>query len=128
MVESALVLVTFLVMVIGIADLSVILFIQTSLGERIRNGLRYGVVTYDAAAIRNIVLYGTSTPVDGATPSFRLTSEMVQVSRLDANTPEDRVKITLSNYPVEFFTPFIAGKFTGKPIVAMQSMELGNLP
>ena len=53
MVESALVLVTFLVMVIGIADLSVILFIQTSLGERIRNGLRYGVVTYDAAAIRN---------------------------------------------------------------------------
>lgn len=127
-VESSLVLLIFLLMLIGIADLSIVLFIQSSLGERVREGLRYGVVTYDATAIRNIVLYGTTTPVDGATPSFRLTSDMVQVSRLDANAAEDRVNITVSNYPVEFFTPFIAGKFTGKPIVAMQAMELGNLP
>ena len=128
MVESALVLMIFLVMLIGITDLSLVLFIQSSLVERVREGLRYGVVTYDATAISNIVLYGTATPADGATPSFRLTSSMVEVTRLNANAPEDRVKITVSNYPVEFFSPYIAGKFTGKPIVAMQAMELGNLP
>ena len=128
MVESALVLMIFLVMLIGITDLSLVLFIQASLAERVREGLRYGVVTYDATAIRNIVLYGTATPADGAVPSFRLTSSMVEVTRLNANAPEDRVKITISNYPVEFFSPYIAGKFTGRPIVEMQAMELGNLP
>ena len=128
MVESALVLLVFLAMLIGIGDVAQVLFIHQSLVERIRQGLRYGVITYDAAAIQNIVLYGTATPSDGAAPSFNLTSSMVQVSRYDAKAPEDRVVITLSNYPVEFFSPWIAGRLTGKPIVGVQPMELGNLP
>ena len=128
LVESALVVLVFLALLIGIGDLGQVLFIQQSLTERIRQGLRYGVITYDASAIQNIVLYGTSTPSDGATPSFNLTANMVQVSRYDAKTPEDRVVITLSNYPIEFFSPWIAGRLTGKPIVGVQPMELGNLP
>jgi hypothetical protein len=75
-----------------------------------------------------MVLYGAATPPDGATPSFNLTSSMVQVSRFDAKAAEDRVVITVANYPVEFFSPFIARRVTGKPIVGVQSMELGNLP
>jgi hypothetical protein len=128
MLESALILVVFLTMIIGIGDFSLALFIHESLVERVREGLRYGVITYDPTAIQNMVLYGAATPPDGATPSFNLTSSMVQVARLDAKAPEDRVTITVANYPIEFFSPFIAGRITGKPIVGVQSMELGNLP
>ena len=128
LVETSLVLVIFLLTLIGIADIGQFMFQHASIVERVRAGLRYGVITYDPAAIRNVVLYGTPTPVAGTTPSFHLTASMVEVSRLDANAIEDRVKITVSNYPVEFFTPFIARQVTGKPIVAIQSVELGNLP
>ena len=128
LVESALVILVFLALLIGIGDLGQVLFIQQSLVERIRQGLRYGVITYDATAIQKIVLYGTPTPADGAIPSFNLTSSMVQVSRYDAKAAEDRVVITVSNYPIEFFSPWVAGRLTGKPIVGVQPMELGNLP
>jgi len=128
MVESALVVLTFLVLLIGIVDIGQFLFIHESLVERVRSGLRTGVITYDPTAIRNIVLYGTSTPATGAVPSFNLTASMVTVSRQDNNAPGDRVTITVANYPVDFFTPFIAGRVTGRSIVAFQPMELGNLP
>ena len=128
LVESALVLLVFLALLVGIGDLAQVLFIHQSLVERVRQGLRYGVITYDVSAIQNIVLYGTPTPSVGATPSFNLTSSMVQISRYDAKASEDRVVITLSNYPVEFFSPWIAARLTGKPIVGFQPMELGNLP
>jgi hypothetical protein len=128
MVETSLVLVVFLTLLIGIADVGQMLFIHVSLVERIREGLRYGVITYDATAIKNIVIYGTASPADGATPSFNLTTSMVDVSRMDAKAPEDRIVITVSNYPIQWFTPYIATKTTGKPIVEAQAMELGNLP
>jgi TadE-like protein len=128
MVETALVLVAFLMFLIGIADVGQFLFIHESLVERVRGALRYGVITYDTTAIRNMVLYGTTSPANGAVPSFNLTSSMVSVARKDANAPEDRVVITVSNYPILFLTPFIAGTATGKPIVGVQPMELGNLP
>ena len=128
LVESALVLLVALALLIGIGDLAQVLFVHQSLVERVREGLRYGVITYDASAIQNIVLYGTATPANGATPSFNLTSSMVQVSRYDVKASEDRVVITVSNYPIEFFSPWIAGRLVGKPIVAFQPMELGNLP
>lgn len=128
MVETSLVLIVFLMMLIGIADIGQMLFLHVSLVERVREGLRYGVITYDTTAIQNIVLYGTASPPDGATPSFNLTASMVNVSRMDAKTPEDRIVITLSNYPIQWFSPYIATKTTGKPIVEAQAMELGNLP
>jgi hypothetical protein len=128
MLETSLVLIVFLMLLIGIADVGQVLFMHASLVERMREGLRYGVITYDAAAIQNIVLYGTASPPQGATPSFNLTASMVSVSRMDANAAEDRVVITLANYPIQFFTPYIATRTTGKTIVEVQAMELGNLP
>ena len=128
MVESTLVILVFLTVLIGIGDIGQVLFNHQSMVERVRAALRYGVVTYDVTSIRNMVLYGTTTPAEGQSPSFQLTANMVQVSRYDASTAEDRVMITVSNYPVEFFSPFIARRATGQPIVGVQPMELGNLP
>jgi hypothetical protein len=128
LIESALVLIVAVTMLIAIADMGQYLFLRASVIERIRAGLRYGVVTYNVAAIRNVVLYGTATPAAGVTPSLNLTYDMVDVSRLDSNTPEDRVMITVSNYPIDFYTPFIARHAISPTMFAVQHMELGNLP
>ena len=125
--ESALVILLFLTLLIGIGDMGQLLFNHQSIVERVRAGLRYGVVTYNVPAIQNVVLYGTPTPAEGQSPSFHLTANMIQVSRYDASTAEDRVMIAVSNYPIEFFSPYIASHTTGKPIVGVQPMELGNL-
>src|SRR5262245_58586501 len=86
-VESSMVLVVFITALVGIGDLGQMLFIHASIMERVREGLRYGVITYDPTAIRNIILYGTEAPADGATPGFQLTSSMVDIARFDANSP-----------------------------------------
>ena len=128
LIETSLVIVVFLMFLFGIVDIGQFLFVQATLGERVRAGLRYGVITYDVNAIQNVVLYGTPTPVNGAPPSFRLTRNMVSVSRQKQNAPEDRVIITLANYPMEFVTPFFPRNVTGRPIVGVLPMEVGNLP
>jgi hypothetical protein len=128
LIESALILIVAVSMLIAIADMGQFLFLHASVVERMRAGLRYGVITYDPTAIRNVVLYGTDTPAQGDIPSFNLSSSMVTISRLDANTSEDRVMITISNYPIDFYTPFIARHATAPTMFAVQHMELGNLP
>jgi Flp pilus assembly protein TadG len=128
LVEGALCLMVILGMLIGILDIGQVLFIRASVQERVRDALRQGVIEYDAAAIQNHVLYGTRTPAEGAQPAFNLTAGMVEVTRLDQNTAADRVKVTVSNYPIDFYTPFIAGRITGPPIYAVAPMERGNLP
>lgn len=126
--ESALVLLVSLVLLIGIIDLGQILFVRASVLERVRAGLRAGVITYDPTAIQNIVLYGKAAPAEGSQPSFNLTSSMVNITRLNANETSDRVQISVTNYPIDFYTPLVARRVIGRPIVLVQSMEAGNLP
>jgi hypothetical protein len=123
MVETSLVIVVAVVVLVGIMDMGQVLFMRASVGERMRAGLRYGAITYDTDKIRNMVLYGTSTPSETARPSFGLTATMVNVTRLDANTPADRLKITISNYPLIFYTPFIAGQIMGPTLYGVQTIE-----
>ena len=116
LVESALVLIVFLAMLIGIFDFGQMLYLQQSITERVRAALRYGIVnTYDATAIQNYVLYGQPTASGGPT-FFSLTASNVSVQRSDAGTTNDRVTITVSNYNSVFLSPFIAGTFTGASI------------
>jgi hypothetical protein len=128
MLESALVLLVSLVLLVGIIDLGQILFVRASVLERVRAGLRAGVITYDPTAIQNMVLYGNAAPAEGAQPSFNLSSSMVTVTRLNANETSDRVQISVTNYPIDFYTPLVARRVIGRPIVLVQSMEAGNLP
>ena len=128
LVEGALVLMVFLMVLFGLMDMGQFLFQRASVVERVRNAVREGVITYDQAAIRNLVLYGTDDPADGSEPSFNLTADMVDVQRLGQNTSSDRVQVTVSNYPIDFYTPFLAGRITGPPILLTAPMEVGNLP
>src|SRR5438128_11868366 len=105
LVESALVLIVFLSMVISIFDFGQVLFLHQSITERVREALRYGIVNmFDATAIQNYVIYGQPSPPPDAPANYSLTAAMVSVQRADAGTPEDRVVITVSNYPYLFLS------------------------
>jgi len=130
--ETALILPVFMFLLIGVLDVGQVLFVHQTLAERARNAVRYGVVrNYDSEAIRNMLLYNQPTVPQrpGAVPGepvpgiFGLTPDMVQVTRHDANTHEDRVVVTLSNYPFQFYTPLIARVAIGKPITMSLSYE-----
>jgi len=125
LVESALAMMVFFMLVMGLIDFGQVLFLRSSIQERMRGALRTGAINYDETAIKNYVLYGTRTPASGATPSFNLTSSMVSVLRptADLNTPADRIQITISNYPIVFYTPILARRAVSGPIVAVQAME-----
>ncbi|MEK7408294.1 MAG: TadE family protein [Acidobacteriota bacterium] len=125
LVESAFITLVFVVTLLGIFDLGQILFIHQSLADRARNAARYAVVrTYDATVVQNMVLYYQPTVPEGATTGFMgLATSMVSVTRSDAGTNEDRITITISNYPFRFFSPLIAGQFYGRPIVVTMPTE-----
>lgn len=123
LVESALATMVFFMLVMGLIDFGQVLFLRASIQERMRGALRSGAIAYDETAIKNYVLYGTRTPADGATPSFNLTSSMVSVTRPGQDTSADRVQITVSNYPIIFYTPILSRRVVSGPIVAVQSME-----
>jgi hypothetical protein len=118
LLESALVLLAFFLIVISVFDFGQVLYLHEGITERVRAALRYGTVnSYDGTAIQNYVIYGQPAPPPSANPDFSLTPAMVSVQRADAGTTDDRVTITVSNYPYLFLSPFIAGARTGSPIV-----------
>lgn len=126
LLESALVTLAFLLVFIGLLDVAQIFFIHQSLEERARDAARYGAVhPYDAEAIRNYVLYRQpEAPEPAPAHGFLgLTPANVSVSRLDAGTSADRVVVEITGYLFEFFTPWVAGQRTGKPIVVVMPYE-----
>ena len=109
LLESALTLIVFLTLFIGIFDIGEMLFIHQTLTDRARNAVRWGVVNnFDVTSIQNLVLYGATTPAPGQTPSFGLAASNVSVSRPAASIgkPEDRVIVTVT-YPVSLISVFL---------------------
>ncbi len=125
LVESAFVLLVFLVTLIGIFDLGLIMFLHQTFVERARNAVRYSVVrAYDPAVVRNMVLYNQPSAPDGSPTGYMgLTPAMIDVQRLDTGTNEDRIVITIRDYPYRFFSPLIAGQFYGRHIVLTLPVE-----
>lgn len=111
LVEGALVLLTTLVTLIGILDVGQYLFLQQTLRERARAAVRYAAVnSYDPGVITNVVLYNSPSAPSGGGPGLMgMTASMVNVARHDAGTPADRVEIVIANYPMKFYSPFLAG-------------------
>jgi Flp pilus assembly protein TadG len=125
LVESALVALVFLVTLIGIFDLGQIFFIHQSFVERVRKAARYGVVnTFDETAFKNMVLYNQTTVPEGRTSGmFGLTADQISVAQYDTGTSEHRIVVSINRYPYRFFSPLIAGIFTGRPILVSFSSE-----
>ena len=85
--------------------------------ERTRAAARYAILDpTQPDKIKNMAIYNTPTPTD-STPRLlpALTSNMISISTADLGTPEGRVSVTISNYPISFVTPGLAGSFTARP-------------
>jgi len=113
----------------GIVDLAQVLVVHQALVERVRAGARWATVnSFDATKIRNVVMYNTSSPPPGATPLFGLTASQVSATQYDANTPEYRIIVQIQGYPFHFFSPWIAGAYTARPIsVDVSGESMGAL-
>lgn len=119
LVESTLILLVFIVTLVGIMDISQLLFTHQSLVERVRMGLRWGAVQQwdgTGAKIQNMVLYQTATAPPGIEPAgfLGLKRANVQVVRTPgtADNPNDeRLSVSIVDYDYQFFTPFIARTF-----------------
>ncbi len=112
LVESALILAAFMGLLLGMASIGQLLFVRQTLADRARVAARWGALeSYDAAAIRRLVLFGTATPAPGQPAFFGLTPSAVEVSNPGCPGPACRVSVAIpeqgirSVEPVESVTP-----------------------
>jgi uncharacterized membrane protein len=125
MVESTFVLLAAIMMLVGTFDLAQIFFVHQSLVERTRLTSRYAASNYsDPNTATNYFLYGTATQPGISTATFLgVQPSMVSVVRYDANTNNDRMQVSVRDYNYQFIMPYMAGIYTGKPIVATAPTE-----
>ena len=127
LVEGALILLTFLLLLIGIVDFGQVLYFHQVLVERARTGARFGAVNpTNTAGIHNMVVYNTPT-ASGSAVVGGLTTAMVNVQNTGNNSNEARVVVTISGYNIQFLSPYIAQSFTNRPIVVAATAE-GQVP
>ena len=132
-VESALVLLVFLMLCIGTLDFGQFLYFHQALTERARAAARYGAVNWtDRAGIQNVALYNDPAGnVNGATAIIpNLTAAMIAVcipGDVDcsnpASTTESRITVTISGYQLHTFNFVFTRSFTNRAIVASITSE-----
>ena len=125
LVESALVLLTFLLLLIGIVDFGQVLYFHQSLVERARTAARYGAINpADTTGIKNMAVYNSPTTTGLSSAVLTgLTTSMVDVQNPSTNSNEARVVVTISGYTIQFLSPYIAQAFTNRPIVVAMTSE-----
>jgi hypothetical protein len=122
LVESALILTAFMGLLFGMASIGQSLFVRQTLGDRARMAARWGALnTYDPAAIRRMVLFGTTDPAPGESPFFGLTASAVDVSNPGCPGPLCRISIEIpeqgirSVEPMETTSPSTPGPVASLP-------------
>ncbi len=125
LVEAALSILVFLCMLLGILDFGLYLYFQQSLVERTRAAARYAVLDpTQTAKIKNMAIYNSPTTDLNSKPLLSgLTSNMISITTADLGTPEGRVSVTISNYPINFVTPGLSGSYTSRPVVVTYPSE-----
>jgi hypothetical protein len=105
LVEASLIFLLGTGLLFGSFDIAQMLFMHQTVVDRTRTAARYGSVNeFDADAIRNLVLYNSTTAGDSGTGLFGMTSSNVTVTRYGANTLEDRLDVRVSGYTFPLFS------------------------
>jgi hypothetical protein len=124
LIESSVILLTFLVILIMLMDAGQILFFHQFLSDRARAGARYAAVhTFNATTIKNVVVFENTAPGNGAVGLFGMNTSMVSATRYGSGTAMDRVVVQVSGFKMRFLTPWLAGIFTPGPFSAVMPME-----
>jgi hypothetical protein len=118
LVEAAMILVVFLAVITATLDFGQLLFTHQMLVERVRTGLRWGMIhAWDGTgdSVANVILYDHPNPGNKRGSCLNLKRANVEVTRV-AGTPADpndlRLKVRIVDYRLTCFTPFISRSFT----------------
>jgi len=125
-VEAALTLSAVLLLIIGTLDIARVVFMHQMISERAGKAVRWGAAhDFNETSIKNVLLYGSATPAEGAQPLFGLGNDNVSVIKeAGANGAPDRVRMTISGWNYRFLTPYIGGQSVIAPnIVTSMTME-----
>ena len=118
MIEFSVVAAVFFMMLIGIVTAGNLYYTHNALVEATRRGARYAVLnpTGSTTAVRNVVMYGTDTPAQGATPLvYNLQTTNVTVTYTGLNVAQGSVTVTISNYSFPFVLPTRSTSITMPP-------------
>ena len=118
LVETTLILLTFIVMCVGVLDLGQFLYLEQSLVERTRQVARTAVVqNYTPDQVVNAVLYGSAaSPAPGASGYLGLSASNVSATISDPATNEKRLVIVVKDLPLRTFSPFLPRQMKSLPV------------
>ena len=106
LVETTFILAAFMGLVVGMAGIGGSLFIRQTLAERAHGAARWGAVNpYNAAAIRNIVLYGIAAPPKDARPFAAMSPQDVQVDHPGCPGPDCRIRVAVPAHGIRSVEP-----------------------
>ena len=128
-IESALIMLIFVPVLVGIADFGQVIYFHASLTERARAAARYGAVhTYtDGSAIQNVAVYNDASPATGTAGLVPyLTTSLVTATLDDANTDSARITVTITNYPFNFISGFMSQSTWYKTVITTEPYEIVN--
>ena len=128
-IESALIMLIFVPVLVGIADFGQVIYFHASLTERARAAARYGAVhTFtDGSAIKNVAVYNDASPATGTAGLVPyLTTSLVTATLDDANTDSARITVTITNYPFNFISGFMSHSTWYKTVITTEPYEIVN--
>jgi len=128
-IESALIMLIFVPVLVGIADFGQVIYFHASLTERARAAARYGAVhTYtDGSAIQNVAVYNDPSPATGTAGLVPyLTTSLVTATLNDAGTDSARITVTITNYPFNFISGFMSQSTWYKTVITTEPYEIVN--
>ena len=124
LLESAFVLLTTVMIILGTMDVGQVLMQIQFFNERARATVRWAVThTNNETAIRNWACYGTSQGRNGNPPGlFGLKPENITVTRTNSGTANEVITVSISKQ-VQWFSPYITGRFTPRAAVVSLPVE-----
>jgi hypothetical protein len=106
LVESALVLAPSMALLLGMTGVSEMLFARQILTGRAHIAARWGALNpYDPQAIRNVVLFGTSTPTSDASPLLGLKPASVVIDNPGCPGANCRVSVAIPEHGIRSTEP-----------------------
>ena len=118
LIEFTVVAAVFFMMLVAIVAAGNLYYTHNALVEATRRGARYAVLnpTGSTTAVKNVVVYGTATPAQGATSLiYNLTPDNVTVTYSGLNVASGTVTVTISSYSYPFVAPTLTTSITMPP-------------
>ncbi len=123
LVEAAFVLMLFVALLVGAADLARIIYVHNALNERVRSAARKAAIyEYTPEQVKSLVAYDSITPPAGVdftsdTAGFQgITPSNISVELLDRGTNDRRIKVLVTGMRIVTLSPWMRGVTGNIPI------------